>query len=918
MRWILLILLVTSVLIADDTELFKVSVPPHALVVIDYSGSMCWTPDVDSTANIYPCNRYSLPLCPVDQSKYGIMRTVMFDLLDADDDGDIDLDDEKELNVPMGFLRYSGYGGIGGSLYPRYYYVIRDIGSHYRDIWDAIWTPRPWGGTPMNEALNRANKPAWYYESARWYLTHVAFPSDPARHCRQYAVILLTDGEDTYDCGGSGGYGSPSRRRASVHAAWRLHQLCPDSLQRDSILTYVVGLGANLSSYLKNTLNWMAYYGGTDNPLEPNQGNPNAYPSPDDSCSGSIDPGKKYLRGYAFIAEDAQELAEAIKVIFEQVSKMKFSFSSVGVPSVISEKYSSDSCAFIGSFIPDIGGFWYGHLYKVKLDTSLQAGDTLWDAGLILQNVNPDLRKIYTIKNGIWTPFDSAHITPADLGVSTEAEKMTIINKIRGPVGGWKLGDIFHSSPLYVGAPVPFFYDRGYQEFIQHWMNRPERVYVGANDGLFHAFDAQTGNEEWALIPPNLLPKLKKWTLTDTHSYYVDAPPVAYGIWDDKTGDSIKTWDEWRTWLVCGQRRGGNYYMMMDVTDPSLGSITSQTPIFFTDSLLGQTWSVPVIDRIKYRSGVPYPVERWFVCFGGGYDTTNSNVGRSFYIVDIGGDNNGPNNFGVKCFNPHNTPGLIHCIPASPAVADISDSSRPGKLYPDTYADKIFVADHGADLWLIDIGDYNINNWRMAKIFENYNPDLHCFFAPSLALQVVEQNVGDTVIVFKKIPWLFWGTGDRANPADTIVENRFYAMKYPDTSNVATETDLYDITNGGQPDTSDRGWYIRLEPGEKVVCTPIVFNEVVYFTTFKPDVSQSQDPCTPAVGTSYLYAMEAWTGSKLPHWPGRRRPLAIPGLPPQPKIVATKSTVRLILPGEEIEIEGPPVKFRYEAWESSR
>ena len=50
------------------------------------------------------------------------------------------------------------------------------------------------------------------------------------------------------------------------------------------------------------------------------------------------------------------------------------------------------------------------------------------------------------------------------------------------------LGDIIHSRPYYVNdATNP-------------------RVYVGANDGMLHAFDAVTGREVFAYIPSMLIP----------------------------------------------------------------------------------------------------------------------------------------------------------------------------------------------------------------------------------------------------------------------------------------------------------------------------------------------------------------------------------------------------------------------------
>ena len=40
------------------------------------------------------------------------------------------------------------------------------------------------------------------------------------------------------------------------------------------------------------------------------------------------------------------------------------------------------------------------------------------------------------------------------------------------------------------------------------YSGRREIIYVGANDGMLHAFDAVTGEEIWAFVPPFIAGKL--------------------------------------------------------------------------------------------------------------------------------------------------------------------------------------------------------------------------------------------------------------------------------------------------------------------------------------------------------------------------------------------------------------------------
>ena len=59
------------------------------------------------------------------------------------------------------------------------------------------------------------------------------------------------------------------------------------------------------------------------------------------------------------------------------------------------------------------------------------------------------------------------------------------------------LGDIVNTQPVYVRKP-PFKYtDAGYAAFVAANANRKAVVYVGANDGMLHAFDATSDSASW-------------------------------------------------------------------------------------------------------------------------------------------------------------------------------------------------------------------------------------------------------------------------------------------------------------------------------------------------------------------------------------------------------------------------------------
>ena len=169
----------------------------------------------------------------------------------------------------------------------------------------------------------------------------------------------------------------------------------------------------------------------------------------------------------------------------------------------------------------------------------------------------------------------------------------------------WKLGDPISATPTVVSAPSERFDllygDATYSTFLNDWKNRRQVVYVGANDGMLHAFnggfynrgDSPTisgqqhgyftntptadgrgqnlGDELWGFIPQELLPHLR-W-LADplySHVYYVDLKPKVTDVkvfCDSSSGittgclngqPSTNHSKGWGTILIGGFRLGGS------------------------------------------------------------------------------------------------------------------------------------------------------------------------------------------------------------------------------------------------------------------------------------------------------------------------------------------------------------------------
>ena len=154
------------------------------------------------------------------------------------------------------------------------------------------------------------------------------------------------------------------------------------------------------------------------------------------------------------------------------------------------------------------------------------------------------------------------------------------------------LGDIYHSEMVVVGKPSAFTnfsniyqesYFRtlnGYGAFKGALQNRQEVIYVGANDGMLHAFDAKTGIEKWAFIPPFMMgkmpliinPALNKIKPGNRFEgdggsnaiYGVDGSPVVHDMFFKGPHDTV---EKWHTIMIVPFGRGGNGFSVIDVTD---------------------------------------------------------------------------------------------------------------------------------------------------------------------------------------------------------------------------------------------------------------------------------------------------------------------------------------------------------------
>ena len=488
--------------------------------------------------------------------------------------------------------------------------------------------------------------------------------------------------------------------------------------------------------------------------------------------------------GQSYAGHLPEQVRDGLRDAFRAFRAQQHSFTAPLVPAV---SRSAGGSLYRAYFKPDFDtAFWEGHLEHRDFSTGRDDGTLHWDAGTALQSVAPsarDLRvSLSTLSAGDTLPlFDADKVARSEVfartdqlqgfGVpatpvvatfdNTDADDIhaAALATLRGCVyptsgtgcvsratavapgtaradGTALLGDIFHSRPVVVGAPRGVSAEVSYAAFRRSQRTRARRVFVGANDGFLHAFDAGSWNaaqqrydpgsgaEQFGFMPwpvRQAIPEFVRSLSTGNagHRFFVDGSPSASDVWFYNNDLNIQNkkadGSEWRTVVIGGLRRGGNAYFALDVTQVGVGANDVEYLWEYPKEgagnvLIGQTWARPIIAKVKARyNGAAR--ERWVAIVTGGYDQRGDpnhgsydaawDRGRGIYLIDIKtGEVLGQKRLrratevGIAATDPRVN--LLYAIPSTPAVFDVDG---------DDYADVIYVGDLGGNVWKWVIAD---------------------------------------------------------------------------------------------------------------------------------------------------------------------------------------------------------------------
>lgn len=371
----------------------------------------------------------------------------------------------------------------------------------------------------------------------------------------------------------------------------------------------------------------------------------------------SSDPNLQEAKNY-FLSSSAQTVLDALDQIFANVASEANSIAGGAIST--SRVTSSGGLIYQAQFDP---ADWSGDLVAYSLGlstdgTQIQIGSattSIWTnssgqpvgAGGKLDDTAPENRNIYVgFNSSATTPvFGSSAFTWSAVDASVKSALYTSpetadvqgqnrLNYLRGDrtleaggaAGGTfrkrgsKLGDIVNSGIAYVAAPTQAISDSSYASFYSANQGRVPALYVGANDGMLHAFNATTGAELFAYIPSWVVPNLMSLTSTTySHRSYVDGTPV---VSEANLGSTTSA--DWRTVLVGGSGGGGQGVYALDVTDPTAYATSSGNSKIlweFTDKHdadMGNVIGTPQILKLNVAAGSDTPDYRYFAVVASG------------------------------------------------------------------------------------------------------------------------------------------------------------------------------------------------------------------------------------------------------------------------------------------------------------
>ena len=781
-------------------------------------------------------------------------------------------------------------------------------GDARSDFYDELYgLDIPAAGTPLRKALNAAGE---YFErtdsKGPWSDTPGESGGEDLE-CRRNYTVLMTDGywSGSDVSGGPGNnndgndnpsHSSPSGASYTYRASSPFKDSRSDTLADVAMYYWKNDLRSDLPNVMsvnkKNPAFWqhMTTFGvglGVAGTVDPDvafaaigTGANISWPSPTSADAHKVDDllhAAVNSRGQFFSATDPDSFAKGLTDSLQAIANE--SKSSASAVAANSTRLDSGTLVYQASFN---SLEWTGRIvaYKVKPDGSL--GDIKWDSDddSIL---SPNTRNLFAavaepgesatsavpFTTSNWSSLDAAQRSALNNG-GNDTDGQNLLRWLRGESGisslrsrSSILGDIVNSDPVFVGNRDDYGFhtlsgDEGatYRDFLSTKKTWDSIIVVGANDGMLHGFNAETGKEVFGFIPSSIFGGLP--SLADPnydHRYFVDGSPRASDAYINGS---------WTTVAIGATGAGGRSVFAIDVSNPATINHTNVLWEFATadddSDKLGVAMSEPTIVRLAAGN-------KWVAIFGNGYESGDTvklmivdlETGSLIKALDTGvsGEDNGL---------------------ASPVPVDIDD---------DRITDFVYAGDLQGNLWKFDLTATNSNQWKVAfksgntpaplfkAVDDDGNPQpitmrpivgrhpaggYYVYFGTGKYFETGDATVGDS-------PQLqdFYGIRDAGSVVDRdnlLVQDVFFENIGTNKDGSTTDVQVRLVSSNGA-DIPEYGWRLPLQPpdnsadGERAVSRPLLRNGRVIFTSLIPT-----DNICGFGGRSWLMELDAYTGGR--------------------------------------------------------
>ncbi|UBB26158.1 pilus assembly protein [Pseudoxanthomonas japonensis] len=536
-------------------------------------------------------------------------------------------------------------------------------------------------------------------------------------------------------------------------------------------------------------------------------------------------------RGDFIVANNTQNFVQGLQDAINTMAKRQGSASNVTANST---SFVSDTRVYQAKYM---SGSWTGELSAYDATAAGVARNPAWEASR--QFPVWSSRSVFT-----WTGTQGSTFPTSD--------QVTLLNqssRLVAPVNGTDnanyikgdasrerkntngtlrnrdvlLGDIVNSSPMYV--------------------KDSETIFVGANDGMLHAFSAISvgsgnnaipgGRELFAYVPAgvNFTDLASLSNPNYQHKYFVDGPIVV----------STRAQTGGRNYLVGALGRGGKGLFGLDVTDPARFRATDVKWELTSGTHMGNVLGEPLIVTLNDTNHTKA------IVVGNGINSTSGNA--VLFVINIA------------------TGAVIQTIDTGVSGDNGMAAPRGWDENGDGTVDYIYAGDMRGNLWKFDF------TGATASIAFSGQP----MFTTASGQPIT------TGLALAREPqsgrrWVFVGTGSfiSEDDVDNTTTQSVYAL-IDSSSEPIGRDDLIsrDIvvtgtmngsvvrgfeTHGGLVDTA-KGWYLNLgtpTAGERVVSRPAILGKVLIFSSIIPP--QDDNPCA-AGGSGFLNAIDAFTGT---------------------------------------------------------